>query len=51
MPDIQYIANIAAPLHIYPIGETVKTPFDLNYLCRYDDNCDKENRSNGFSLH
>lgn len=43
MADIQYIASLTSPLHINPIGGLATFPFDLNYLCRFDDNIDKEN--------
>lgn len=32
--DIIYIANLTAPLHIYPIGESKKISFDWRSLCR-----------------
>lgn len=45
MADISYIASLAAPLHIYTIGHSIDFPFDLSYLCRYNENNDKKNRA------
>lgn len=42
--DIHNIVNIAAPLSINAIGYSIDIPFDLSYMCRYDENDSKENR-------
>lgn len=42
MADISFIATLAAPLHIYTIGHSVDFPFELSYLCRFNDNNHKK---------
>lgn len=44
MADISFIAGLAAPLNIYTIGHSIDFPYDLNYLCRYDEKNDRKNR-------
>lgn len=34
MADINHIATLTAPLHIYTIGHSLDFPFKLSYLCR-----------------
>lgn len=41
MPDINYIATLAAPLHIYTIGHSIDFPFKLDDFCRFNENSNK----------
>lgn len=46
MADISFIASLAAPLHVYCIGHSIDFPFDLSYLCRYDEKNDRNKSKN-----